>query len=295
MRKTVLLLWTIVWLWGGSGLEEGLTQQTPAPPYEFKALIDIAYYDGPGFNTVKHRLDLFIPEGVKDVPVLFFVHGGGWTSGDKNLYAFIGQTFARQGFATVVINYRLTPEVVHPGHIEDVARAFAWVHKNIAQYGGNPEKIFVTGHSAGSHLSALLALDEKYLQAHGLTLQAIKGALPMSGVYDVTGSFGLYRAVFGADPQQRQDASPLTHVGPNRPPFFVIYAEFDLPGLGAQARQLASLLKQNGTTVELLEVSATNHVTIITNIGLSGDPTTAAMLAFIRTQLADALAPATLR
>jgi acetyl esterase/lipase len=157
----------------------------PSPPYSFQVYTDIAYYDGPDAHPIKHRLDLFVPEGLKDAPVLIFVHGGGWTSGDKNLYSFIGRAFAEQGFVTAVINYRLSPQVQHPAHIEDVARAFAWVYRNIAQYGGNPEKIFVMGHSAGGHLVALLALDEKYLQAHGLTLAAIKGAIPISGIYDV--------------------------------------------------------------------------------------------------------------
>lgn len=271
----------LIWIFGLSLLLStgSLAQQQS---YSVKAFPDIVYYDGPGFNPVKHKLNLFVPEGLQNAPVLLFIHGGGWTSGDKNLYAYLGHTFAREGFATVVINYRLSPTVQHPAHIEDVARAFAWTHKNIAQYGGDPEKIFVAGHSAGGHLTALLALDAKYLKAHNLTLSAIKGAIPISGVYDVTSSFSLYRTVFGADPQQRQDASPLTHVAPNRPPFFVIYAEFDLPGLETQARQFASLLKQNGSEAELLEVSATDHVTIIINIGLSGDPATEAILKFMR-------------
>jgi acetyl esterase/lipase len=121
----------------------------PSPPYSFQVYTDIAYYDGPDAHPIKHRLDLFVPEGLKDAPVLIFVHGGGWTSGDKNLYSFVGRAFAEQGFVTAVINYRLSPQVQHPAHIEDVARAFAWVYRNIAQYGGNPEKIFVMGHSAG--------------------------------------------------------------------------------------------------------------------------------------------------
>ncbi|MDW8141535.1 MAG: alpha/beta hydrolase, partial [Candidatus Bipolaricaulota bacterium] len=190
---------------------------------EFQVYTNIAYYDGPEADAVKHRLDLFVPQDAKEAPVMLFVHGGGWTSGDKNLYGFLGRTFAQQGILTAVMNYRLSPQVQHPAHIEDVARAFAWVHRNIARYGGSAQKIFVMGHSAGGHLIALLALDEKYLRAHGLTLNAIKGAIPISGIYDVTieppAPFGLYRVVFGTDPQQRRDASPLTHVGPNKPPF----------------------------------------------------------------------------
>lgn len=275
--RTILSVLIVVILTGVS-----LSAAQPSPPYSFQVYTNIAYYDGPDAHPVKHRLDLFVPEGLKNAPVLLFVHGGGWTSGDKNLYSFIGRAFAEQGFATAVINYRLSPQVQHPAHIEDVARAFSWVHTNIAQYGGNPEKIFVMGHSAGGHLVALLALDEKYLQAHGLTLAAIKGVIPISGVYDVTEAFTLYRSVFGADPQQRQDASPITHVGPNKPPFSILYAQFDFPGLGTQAQQLLALLRQHENEATITEIPNRDHVTIITNIGAPNDQTTQEILKFLQ-------------
>jgi acetyl esterase/lipase len=266
------------------GVSVGFSQ--PSLPYSFQVYTDIAYYDGPDAHPLKHRLDLFVPNGLPNAPVLVFVHGGGWSSGDKSLYGFVGRTFAQQGFVTAVINYRLSPAVQHPAHIEDVARAFAWVYRNISQYGGNPEKIFVMGHSAGGHLVALLALDEKYLQAHGLTLSAIKGAIPISGVYDVTieprGPFNVYQIVFGTDPQQRRDASPIAHVGPNKPPFLIMYAQFDFPGFDAQARQLLSLLREHENEATLVEIPGRDHVTIIATIGGPNDPTTEEILKFLR-------------
>jgi acetyl esterase/lipase len=274
--------------WGGGA-------QTQSPSYEINIFADLIYYDGPDAHPVKHRLDLFVPDGLVDIPVVFFVHGGSWSSGDKSAYSFVGRTFASQGFATVVINYRLSPAVSHPAHIEDVARAFAWVYKNIVRYGGNPEKIFITGHSAGGHLVALLALDEKYLQAHVLTPRTIKGAIPLSGVYDVTvippGTN--YDAVFGTDPQVCLDASPITHVNFNEPPFLVIYAQFEYPTLDTQAQQFSERLKLNGNEVQLLEISGRDHIGLAASIGTPADATTEAMLAFIRTQLIGALAPAT--
>lgn len=280
MRTTLYALIVI----GVAGVSVGVSQ--PSLPYSFQVYTDLAYYDGPDAHPIKHRLDLFVPEGLQDASVLIFVHGGGWSSGDKNLYAFVGRTFAQQGFVTAIVNYRLSPQVQHPAHIEDVARAFAWVYRNISQYGGSAEKIFVMGHSAGGHLTALLALDEKYLGAHGLTLAAIKGAIPISGVYDVTidppGPFNVYQIVFGADPQQRRDASPITHVGPNRPPFLILYAQFDFPGFDAQARQLLSGLREYENEATLLEIPNRDHVTIIANIGASHDPTTEEILKFLR-------------
>lgn len=268
--------------------------QTRNPPYEVKIFADLIYYGESDAHPAKHRLDVFVPEGLVDVPVLFFVHGGSWSSGDKSAYAFVGRTFASQGFATVVINYRLSPEVRHPAHIEDVARAFTWTYKNVLRYGGNPEQIFITGHSAGGHLIALLALDEKYLQAQGLTLKTIKGVMPLSGIYDVTvippGTS--YDAVFGTDPEVRRDASPITHVGPNAPPFLIVYAEFEYPTLDVQAQQFFELLKQNGNDAGLLEIPGRDHIGLAASIGSPDDPTTEAMMTFMRARLAGLVTPA---
>ena len=87
---------------------------------------DIAYYEGPDADAKKHKLDVYTPKGLKDFPVVFFIHGGTWSSGDRKMYGNMGQMFARQGIGVVVISYRLSPAVTHPAHIEDVARAFAW-------------------------------------------------------------------------------------------------------------------------------------------------------------------------
>ncbi len=288
MRTITLALLAAVCVTGGFA-------QTQGPPYEVQVFADLIYYSEPDANPTKHRLDIFIPAGLVDLPVVFFVHGGSWSSGDKSAYSFVGRTFASQGFVTVVINYRLSPAVQHPAHIEDVARAFAWVYKNIARYGGNPEKLFITGHSAGGHLVALLALDEKYLRAHALSPRTIKGTIPLSGVYDVTvippGTS--YDAVFGTDPQVRLDASPITHVGPGVPPFLVIYAQFEYPTLDAQARQFSERLKLNGNEVQLLEIPGRDHIGLAASIGTPADLTTEAILAFIRTQLTGPLTSAT--
>ena len=115
--------------------------------------------------------------------MLLFVHGGRWTTGNKNLYPGIGESLARHGVGVVICNYRLSPAVKHPAHVQDVARAFAWTQSNIASYGGKPDRLFVCGHSAGGHLVALLATDPKYLKAEKLSPSDIRGVVPISGVY----------------------------------------------------------------------------------------------------------------
>ncbi len=144
---------------------------------------DLTYYEGAEKDQAKHKLDLYLPKDKKDFPVLFFIHGGGWIHGDKGfmgLYSGVGRFYASQGIGAVIINYRLSPGVKHPEHIKDIARAFAWTVKNIEKYGGRPDQIFVCGHSAGGHLVALLATDETYLKAEGVSDKNIKAVISHS-------------------------------------------------------------------------------------------------------------------
>jgi acetyl esterase/lipase len=148
----------------------------------------VSYYSGPDRDPFRHSLDLFLPRGRKNYPVVMLVHGGAWLFGDNRccgLYSSVGEFLASRGFGAVLPNYRLSPGVKHPEHIKDVARAFAWTHAHIAAYGGRPDQIFLVGHSAGGHLVSLLATDEKYLAAEGLGTEDIKGVISVSGVYRI--------------------------------------------------------------------------------------------------------------
>jgi acetyl esterase/lipase len=129
-----------------------------------------------------------LPKGKTHFPVVLLVHGGAWMVGDKcacGLYGSVGEFLASQGFGVVMPNYRLSPAVRHPAHVKDLARAFAWAHDHIGDFGGNPDQIFLIGHSAGGHLAALLATDESYLRAEGCRGRDIKGVVLMSGVYRI--------------------------------------------------------------------------------------------------------------
>ncbi|MBI1730172.1 alpha/beta hydrolase [Candidatus Acetothermia bacterium] len=254
--------------------------------YSVDWLPNIIYYQGPGYDDVEHRLDLYRPIGLEKAPVLLFIHGGSWREGDKSIYTYLGRTFASQGFLTVIANYRLTPQVQHPVHVQDVARAFSWIYANISQYSGDPNKIFMMGHSAGGHLVALLALDERYLQAEGLATTLIRGVIPVSGVFDLT-QFPptLFADVFTSDPDTRKDASPISHVDDQQPPFQIIYAQYDEPTLDTQAQALYQSVHDHGSQAHIAEIPNKDHITIIGHIGLDGDPTTAAIVKFIRDQL----------
>src|SRR2546426_2940784 len=157
----------------------------PAKPPAADALAveqvrDVAYVKGPQADFFRHRLDLYLPKDKKQFPVVVLVHGGAWVIGDNRccgLYSTVGEFLASRGIGVVMPNYRLSPWVKHPEHVKDVARAFAWTRANIAKHGGNPEQVFLAGHSAGGHLAALLAADETYLKAEGLKTADVRGVI----------------------------------------------------------------------------------------------------------------------
>lgn len=249
--------------------------------FAVEVMPDVAYYSGPGADTNKNKLDLYLPKGQKDFPVIFFVHGGAWTSGDRKLYTPLGRLLAKNGIGAVIISYRLTPQVKHPGHIEDVARAFAWTHANIAKHGGRADQIFVAGHSAGGHLAALLVTNERYLKAHDLTPKAIKGAIPMSGVYTIGGGDRMKR-VFGEGPEVAESASPLRHVTGKEPPFLILYADEDFPGCNRMSEVMAKALKDAKVEAECLSIKDRGHISIMVRLATNEtDPATQAILAFV--------------
>jgi acetyl esterase/lipase len=261
----------------------GLAAPSRAEPktWTVKAIKDVAYYDGPDQDRVKHKLDLYLPDGARDFSVLFFVHGGAWVHGDKNflgVYARLARNYARQGIGVVVTNYRLSPAVKHPEHIKDVARAFAWTHKNIARHGGKPDRLFVCGHSAGAHLVSLLSTDETYLKAHGLSTKAIRGVIPISGVYSIPDRFLPH--VFGTEGRK---ASPLTHVKKGLPPFLILYADKDLIGCDkGPSEAFRKALVSKKTKARTLEIKDSNHFKIILSAGTADSEVATAIVEFIR-------------
>jgi acetyl esterase/lipase len=246
-------------------------------PYEVEVIKDVAYNPADDADAERHKLDLYLPKGANDYPVYFFIHGGAWRNGSKDLYAPIGKMFAARGIGYVATNYRLSPKVKHPAHIEDVARAFAWVVGNIAKHGGNPKQIYLSGHSAGGHLAALLATDESYLKTHKLSLADVRAVVPISGVYTVGGE--RLARVFGEDGKQ---ASPMTHVKGKLPPFLVLYADKEMAGLGKQAEAFGEAMKKAGSDVEVKVIKDRDHISIIRNSVKPDDELTTAIVAFIK-------------
>lgn len=257
---------------------------------DVKAFKDIDYYTGEGYNPEKHKLDVHVPGDGGNGDVVIWIHGGAWVIGDRTQYAYVGRAFAAKGLITVVVSYRLTPEVQHPGHIRDVAAAFAWVHKHIAEYGGNPKRIFVCGQSAGGHLTSLLVMNGKYLKEHGLDSSAVAGFIPVSGVYDVSSERIEHAArlghstdkIFTPDAELKKDASPILHVRPGLPPMLILVAEKDPLMLRVQAARLRDELVKAGYSPGYVELKGEDHVSEIFHIGKKWDPITPQVVEFVK-------------
>jgi acetyl esterase/lipase len=259
---------------------DAVAPRTPVE-YEVEKHADIPYRTDAGADPVRHKLDLFVPVGAKDYPVLIYVHGGAWRSGSKNLYVALGRAFARHGIGTVIINYRLSPKVKHPAHAEDVAKALAWVDGNIANYGGDRENITLMGHSAGGHLVSLLATDPAYLKAEKLEPANIRGVISVSGLYRIDPASELTIHAFGTDPAACKQASPITHVSGKLPPFLIVYAEHDYELFDRQAIAFHAALQKNGTAATLLKLTHRNHISEIVSILADDDPLNQAVRKFV--------------
>jgi acetyl esterase/lipase len=239
---------------------------------------DVAYRDDRDADKARHTLDLYLPKGRKDFPVLVFVHGGGWKNGSKEEFAFLGKALAAEGVGVVTTNYRLYPQVSFPANVGDVARAFAWVRANVGRYGGDRDRLFVGGHSAGGHLVSLLATDGSYLKAEGLSPADVKGVVSISGLYAIPrGRFPL----FEDSDEAVAKASPVKQVGGRAPPFLVVYADGDFPGFGDMAEAFAKALRGAKVEVTCLRVRDRTHGSVAAKVGEDGDPVRAAILRFV--------------
>ncbi len=248
-------------------------------------------------------LDVYAPAGAKDLPVVFWIHGGGWQGGDKTNVQLKPQVFMARGFVFVSIQHRLLPTVEMEAIIGDVAKAFRWVHANIARHGGDPSRILVMGHSSGAQLAALLCTDERHLKAEGVSFAGIRGCVPVDGdTFDIPAIIevaetrarvhGLplpkygHRLKFGNDPAKHRDFSAVTHVAQGRgiPPFLILHVAGH-PDNTAQAQHFGAGLKAAGIPVRVFGAKDTDHGRINANLGVDGDPATGALFEFVTTAL----------
>lgn len=255
-----------------------------AETYPVRVVRDLPYLDSANYADDKDKLDLYLPEGRINAPVIVSYYGNQLMGGDKSEDAFIGQRFAAAGFVTAVVNYRLSPGVSHPAHVQDAAASFAWVKRHIKEYGGNPDRVFVIGYSAGAYLAALLSTDPRYLAAHQLSPRDIRGVVPVSAFYFVEGR-GVApdrdKSVWGTDRNVWVDASPAHHLQREGPPTLILYAERDEDWRRQQNVEVAAAMKAAGrTNVEIAMIADRNHATIWARVAGEGDDTAERIIRF---------------
>ena len=244
-------------------------------------------------------LDVYAPAAAKALPVVFWIHGGGWQAGDKSMVAIKPKAFTSAGFLFVSINYRLLPNVDMGVLTRDVASALGWVYKNIAKHGGDPTRLLVMGHSAGGQLAALMCTDDRYTKAEGVPLSSIRGCVPVDAdTFDIPAiievaetrarahhlplpTYG-HRQKFGNDAAKHRDFSAVTHVarGKGIPPFLILHIAGH-PDTTAQARRMANVLKEAGISVKVVAGRETTHNSINDNLGAPDDPVTKELFAFV--------------
>jgi acetyl esterase/lipase len=202
-------------------------------------------------EDARQRLDVFAPVGnIANAPVLVFFYGGSWKSGSKEDYAFAAQALAAQGFVTVLPDYRLYPQVRFPDFLDDSARAVAWVHDHIAEYGGDPTKIVLAGHSAGAYNAVMLGLDPRYLRRAGVEPRVIRAVAGLSGPYDfLPFDHPTSIDVFGRAPDPAS-TQPVNFVGPHAPPTFLATGDADKTVRPRNTQSLAAKLRDARVAVQ---------------------------------------------
>jgi acetyl esterase/lipase len=231
------------------------------PKTGFSVRRDLAY--GPGG---RHKLDLYIPDGLTaPAPILLFWYGGSWQSGSKDIYRAFGQAFASQGIVTVVADYRLYPEVKYPAFIEDGALAVRYLRDQASSFGGDPARLFLSGHSAGAYIAAMLAVNGAYLKSVDLEPYAIRGVIGIAGPYDF---LPLYDPalidIFGG--AREMATQPIKYAGNRAPPMLLAHGTADTTVGAGNSKRFADRLRTCGNEVEVKLYDGASHLGIILSL-----------------------------
>jgi acetyl esterase/lipase len=231
------------------------------------------------------RLDIYRPPGREERkrPVIVFFYGGRWTFGAKESYRFAGDAFARRGYITVIPDYNKYPRVRFPAFVEDGAKALTWVYSHIADYGGDRERIFAAGHSAGAHIGALLAADPRYLVREGQNRSAvIRGFAGLAGPYAFTPSDPDLVEIFGP-PENYPAMQVTTFIDGTQPPMLLLHGGSDTTVKRYNLDRLEAQIREKGGIVKTAVYPGVGHIWIagaLSRINFFGPPVLDDMLAF---------------
>lgn len=223
----------------------------------------IAYGDDP-----RQKLDVYVPRhAMENMPVVVFFYGGSWNSGSRSDYGFVGEALASRGMVTVVADYRLYPQVRYPLFLEDSAKAVAWTHEHIRQFGANPQRLYLMGHSSGAYNAAMLALDSSLLGAQGLSPHDLSGWIGLAGPYDFLPIQNPdVRPVFFW-PDSPPQSQPINHVSRGAPPALLMASsDDDVVNPTRNTAGLALKLREAGVPVQDFYFDRTSHATLVATL-----------------------------
>jgi arylformamidase len=199
--------------------------------------------------------------------VLVFLHGGGFREGDPTLYGFLAEAYLQRGILFASVGYRLRPECYLPETCRDLEAALGWLHANIGGRGGDIHRLFVSSHSAGAMLTALVTLGEDRFAAQGLPANLVKGAVAISGLYDLSSGSEYVRG-----PSERLAASALHNVRRWPGHTIVAYGTRERPAFAEDGRRLADALRKAGASVELVRLEGLDHAQAVSAFGDESSP-----------------------
>jgi len=255
--KTMLAGMLLVLLCGCSPLKV-LNSLTPTST--FTRVTDVAYGADP-----RNKLDIYTPVNLTGkAPVVVFFYGWSWNSGSRTDYGFVGEALASRGIVTVIADYRLYPQVRYPLFLQDSASAVAWAHDHVQAYGGDPQQLYVMGHSSGAYNAAMVALDPRLLAAVGQSPKILKGWIGLAGPYDFLPIENPEVKPVFFFPNSPPDSQPINHVSTVSPPALLLASNSDsLVNPRRNTGGLAIKLRDDGVSVRELYFSRTSHATLV--------------------------------
>jgi acetyl esterase/lipase len=212
----------------------------------------------------RQRLDIYTPASLnRPAPVVVFLYGGAWSGGRRAWYRFVGEALTGRGYVVVIPDYRVYPEVRFPVFVEDAAAAVAWARANAASFGGDPNRIFLMGHSAGAHIAALLVTDRSYLAAQGFGVSTVRGLIGLAGPYTFDPSlYSSTRSIF-ASASGVEATQPVNFVQGGEPPMLLLHGAADTTVYPVNSFALADRVRAKGGSVETIEYPDTGHIRLV--------------------------------
>lgn len=259
---------------------------------------NIAYMDESAaeFNDERHRLDVYYPGDDKISEVLVFIHGGSWSRGDKDIYSKLGDLLATKGIVSVLINYRLAPQVMIEKMAMDCASAVKWVQENISNYNGDPSKIYLMGHSAGGHLAALITMNPEFFETIKIK-DAIKGCILLDAFglnihtllheHQTPYNYMLHQ-VFTADPEQWERGSPANFIDKIDVPFLVFVGDKTYPFIMLDNGMFVEKMEKAGKSIQWEIIKGKSHYQMIAQLEQSRNPLYEKIIGFMRGRQASA-------